>query len=142
VVGALGLAGKRPGERRVSADEAPDALREIASLLPDARILATTLRDVLSASVNDLSSAAWSAESGILAGPRMAGLQVLDRVGSGDGFAAGLIYGLLTGQGLARALALGTAHSALAMTTPGDTSMASLAEVEALISASGADVRR
>jgi 2-dehydro-3-deoxygluconokinase len=140
VVGALGLAGARP--ERVRADEVPDALAEVAERLPGVRVLATTLRDVPSAGVNDWSSAAWSAATGCVTGPRMAGLHVLDRIGSGDGFAAGLIYGLLTGAGLEHALAYGTAHGALTMTTPGDVSMASLAEVEALIAGSTAAVKR
>jgi 2-dehydro-3-deoxygluconokinase len=72
----------------------------------------------------------------------MPGLHVLDRIGSGDGFAAGLIHGLLGGAGLERALAYGTAHGALIMTTPGDVSMASLAEVEALMAGGSAHVRR
>ncbi len=72
----------------------------------------------------------------------MPGLHVLDRIGSGDAFAAGLIHGLLGGAGLERALAYGTAHGALTMTTPGDVSMASLAEVEALIAGGSAHVRR
>ena len=142
VVGALGLAGRRPAETRVGADELPDALAEVADRLPGARVLATTLRDVPSAGVNDWSSAAWSPETGVVTGPRMPGLHVLDRIGSGDGFAAGLIHGLLTGAGLERALAYGTAHGALTMTTPGDVSMASLTEVEALIEGGWAAVRR
>ena len=60
-------------------------------------------------------------------------LEILDRVGGGDSFASGLIYGLLAGLPLERALEYGVAHGALAMTTPGDTSMATLAEVEALV---------
>ncbi|WP_367319476.1 PfkB family carbohydrate kinase [Streptomyces sp. HUAS ZL42] len=142
VVGALGLAGRRPGDGRVPAAEVPEALAEVAGMVPAARVLATTLREVPSAGVNDWSSAAWSAETGFVAGPRMPGLHVLDRIGSGDGFAAGLIYGLLTGAGLERALAYGTAHGALTMTTPGDVSMASLTEVEALIAGGTAAVRR
>ncbi|WP_069767844.1 sugar kinase [Streptomyces sp. LUP30] len=117
VVGALGLAGPRPGVLRVEADEVQDALVEVAGLLPRAEVLATTLREVPSAGVNDWSSAAWSARAGFVRGPQMSGLQVLDRIGSGDGFAAGL-------------------------TTPGDVSMASLAEVEALIAGGSAHVRR
>ncbi len=58
---------------------------------------------------------------------------MLDRVGGGDSFASGLIYGLLTGKDLAIAVEYGAAHGALAMTTPGDTSMATLAEVERLM---------
>lgn len=154
VVGALGLAGKRPGGSPVPAAEVPDALAEVAALVPEVKVLATPLRNVPSAGVNDWSSAAWSAASGFVGGPEMPGLHVLDRVGSGDGFAAGLIYGLLTGDGrggacadvgaadLRRALAYGTAHGALTMTTPGDVSMASLAEVEALMAGGSAAVRR
>ncbi|MER7837749.1 sugar kinase [Streptomyces sp. NPDC096040] len=161
VVGALGLAGPYPGAVRVEADEVRDALAEVAGCLPQAEVLATTVRTVPSAGVNDWSSAAWSARTGCVRGPEMPGLHVLDRIGSGDGFAAGLIYGLLTGDAaedgsapgarpaarldaaaLQRALAYGTAHGALTMTTPGDVSMASLAEVEALMAGGSAAVRR
>ncbi|MEV4116260.1 sugar kinase [Nonomuraea sp. NPDC049695] len=160
VVGALGLAGRRPGTTRIAADEVPEALAEVAALAPEAKVLATALREVPSAGVNDWSSAAWSARTGFVTGPELPGLHVLDRIGSGDGFAAGLIYGLLTGgeEGglptasgptlsveapvLKRALAYGTAHGALTMTTPGDVSMASLAEVEALMAGVSAAVRR
>ncbi|RPF31550.1 sugar kinase [Streptomyces sp. TLI_185] len=142
VVGALGLAGTCPGQKRLGADEVADALAEVAGLLPAAKVLATTLREVPSAGVNDWSSAAWSAETGFVTGPRMLGLHVLDRIGSGDAFAAGLIHGLLGGTNLERALAYGTAHGALTMTTPGDVSMASLAEVEALVAGGSAHVRR
>ncbi|MFE1989191.1 PfkB family carbohydrate kinase [Streptomyces mirabilis] len=142
VVGALGMAGRHPGADRISTDEVPDALASVAGLLPDAQVLATTLREVPSAGVNDWSSAAWSAETGCVIGPRMPGLHVLDRIGSGDGFAAGLIHGLLAGTDLERALAYGTALGALTMTTPGDVAMASIAEVEALIAGASAVVRR
>ncbi|MFF4519111.1 PfkB family carbohydrate kinase [Streptomyces mirabilis] len=142
VVGALGMAGRHPGADRISTDEVPDALASVAGLLPDAQVLATTLREVPSAGVNDWSSAAWSAETGCVIGPRMPGLHVLDRIGSGDGFAAGLIHGLLAGADLERALAYGTALGALTMTTPGDVAMASIAEVEALIAGASAAVRR
>ncbi|MFJ9742335.1 PfkB family carbohydrate kinase [Streptomyces sp. NPDC101166] len=142
VVGALGLAGTRPGDGRLTPAEVPDALTSVAGLLPDAGMLATTLREVPSAGINDWSSAAWSAATGVVTGPLMPGLHVLDRIGSGDGFAAGLIHGLLTGAGLERALAYGTAHGALTMTTPGDVSMATLAEVEALASGATAHIRR
>ncbi|MFF9808386.1 PfkB family carbohydrate kinase [Streptomyces coeruleorubidus] len=142
VVGALGLAGRHPGATHFGADEVPDALAAVADLLPEAKVLATTLREVPSAAVNDWTAAAWSPGTGYVTGPRMPGLHVLDRIGSGDGFAAGLIHGLLTDASLERALAYGTAHGALVMTTPGDVSMASLAEVEALIAGGSAHVRR
>jgi 2-dehydro-3-deoxygluconokinase len=142
ITGALGLAGSRPGAERLRPDEVPDALASVARLLPSVKVLATPLREVPSAGVNDWASAAWSPETGHVTGPRMPGLHVLDRIGSGDAFAAGLIHGLLTGTTLRHALAYGTAHGALTMTTPGDVSMASLAEVEALITGGSAHVTR
>jgi 2-dehydro-3-deoxygluconokinase len=69
VVGALGLAGEHPGAVRFSADEVPDALAAVADPLPGAKVLATTLREVPSAGVNDWTSAAWSAETGHVAAP-------------------------------------------------------------------------
>lgn len=142
VVSALSLAGKRPGEIRITAAELPDALADVAALLPGTRVLATTLRTVVSAGVHDWSAAAWSPATGFVHGPQLPGVQVLDRIGSGDAFAAGLIYGLLSGAPLHEALAYGTVHGALAMTTPGDTSMATLAEIEALMTDRRTDVRR
>jgi 2-dehydro-3-deoxygluconokinase len=111
----------------------PDAygamLRRVREAYPNARVLAATLRTATTASRND-----WGAVA--LAGDELAvsrqyeGLEILDRIGGGDSFASGLVYGLLTGGGIQRAVDLGVAHGALAMTTPGDTSMATLAEVE------------
>ena len=70
------------------------------------------------------------------------GLEVLDRVGGGDSFASGLVYGLLTGQPLATCVEYGAAHGALAMTTPGDTSMATAREVLKLAGGGSARVDR
>ena len=70
------------------------------------------------------------------------GLEILDRVGGGDSFASGLIYGLMTTGDPKKAVEYGAAHGALAMTTPGDTSMASVDEVEALMAGKGARVKR
>jgi len=69
-------------------------------------------------------------------------LEILDRVGGGDSFASGLIHGLLTGRPVQNALEYGVAHGALAMTTPGDTSMATLAEVEQVVAGASARVNR
>ena len=69
-------------------------------------------------------------------------LEIFDRVGGGDSFASGLIYGLLEGADLETALDYGVAHGALAMTTPGDISMATLAEVERLMAGRSARVIR
>jgi 2-dehydro-3-deoxygluconokinase len=69
-------------------------------------------------------------------------LEIMDRVGGGDSFASGFIYGLMILQDPAKAIEYGAAHGALAMTTPGDTTMASLAEVEKIVAGAGARVDR
>ena len=95
-----------------------------------------------SATVNDWGAVAW-AGGAFAESTHRPGLEILDRVGGGDSFASGLIYGLLERDGdLALAVEYGAAHGALAMTTPGDTSMANLAEVEALVRGAGARVQR
>jgi 2-dehydro-3-deoxygluconokinase len=106
------------------------------------QVVATTLRTVRSATVNDWGAVAWSAGEGFVAATHRPGLQILDRIGGGDSFASGLVYGLLTFGELRTAVEYGAAHGALAMTTPGDTSMASLQEVEALVRGAGARVQR
>jgi len=112
--------------------------RELAHL----RVVATTLRAVRTATVNDWSAVAWSAPDGFVESRPRPGLEILDRVGGGDSFASGLLYGLLAHGDLRLAVEYGAAHGALAMTTPGDTSMASLAEVERLMGGAGARVQR
>lgn len=108
---------------------------------PNFKVVATTLRSVKSASVNDWSAICWY--KGVLhesiARP---GLEIYDRVGGGDSFASGLVYGLLTFDDAAKAVDYGAAHGALAMTTPGDTSMATKAEVEKLVGGGNARVER
>jgi len=103
------------------------------------RVVATTLRTVRSATVNDWGAVAW-ADGAFVEATHRTGLSILDRVGGGDSFASGLIYGLLTGADLQAAVEYGAAHGALAMTTPGDTSMATKREVEALMRGVGARV--
>jgi 2-dehydro-3-deoxygluconokinase len=105
-------------------------------------VVATTLREVRSASVNDWGAVAWSRDDGFVRATDRRALAILDRVGGGDSFASGLIFGLLDHRSLAEAVELGAAHGALAMTTPGDTSMASRAEVEALAAGGSARVQR
>jgi 2-dehydro-3-deoxygluconokinase len=106
------------------------------------KVIATTLRAVRSATVNDWSAIAWSRGGGFVEATPRPGLEILDRVGGGDSFASGLIYGLLEHHDLQLATEYGAAHGALAMTTPGDTSTATLAEVEALARGAGARVKR
>jgi 2-dehydro-3-deoxygluconokinase len=108
---------------------------------PQVSIIATTLRAARTATINDW-SAVCRTRDGFHVGPEMRGLEILDRVGGGDSFASGLFYGLLTGADAETALAYGVAHGALAMTTPGDTSMATLGEVERVMRGAGARVDR
>jgi 2-dehydro-3-deoxygluconokinase len=108
---------------------------------PNLALVATSLREAHTASVNDWGGVC-STRDGFFVGPELPGLEILDRVGGGDSFASGLIYGLLTGHDVGTALGYGVAHGALAMTTPGDTSMATLDEVERLVRGGGARVVR
>ena len=96
---------------------------------PNFKVVATTLRNATTASVNDWGAIAW-VDGAFYTAPNRDRLEIWDRVGGGDSFASGLIYGLLAGKGPQYAVECGAAHGALAMTTPGDTSMATLAEVE------------
>jgi 2-dehydro-3-deoxygluconokinase len=105
------------------------------------KVIASSVRRAQTASRNDWSGFAF-ANGRAVEGLSFPGLEVLDRVGSGDGFAAGLIYGLLTGREIDYALNCGIAHGALVMTTPGDSSMASLAEVEHLMNGGQAATSR
>jgi 2-dehydro-3-deoxygluconokinase len=117
-----------------------EMLREVAKLYPNLKLIASTLRSVHTASDN-----AWGAialyEDQIVHVPQR-DIDILDRVGGGDSFASGLIYGLLANKGIDWALKCGVAHGALAMTTPGDTSTASLAEVERIINGGSARIAR
>ena len=114
---------------------------EVTRAYPNLRLVATTLRNARTASRNDWGAACY-AEGTLHVATTRPDLEILDRVGGGDSFASGLIYGLLTGHPVAEALEYGAAHGALAMTTPGDTSMATLAEVEQLIAGASARVNR
>ena len=117
-------------------------IERAAAEFPNFAVVATTLRTVRSATVNDWSAIAWSRETGFAEATPRPGLEILDRVGGGDSFASGLIYGLLELGDLGRAVEYGAAHGALAMTTPGDTSTATLAEVEELVRGASARIQR
>jgi len=108
---------------------------------PNFKACATTLRAVRTASVNDWSAICWY-DGEFHQAMDMKELQILDRVGGGDSFASGLIYGFLTFNDAAKAVNYGCAHGALAMTTAGDTSMASKAEVEKVVAGGSARVVR
>jgi 2-dehydro-3-deoxygluconokinase len=117
-----------------------EMLREVAALYPNLKLVASTLRTAHTASRN-----AWGAvalhEDKIVHVPQRE-VDILDRVGGGDSFASGLIYGLLAGKPVEWAVQCGVAHGALAMTTPGDTSMATLAEVERAMKGGSARIAR
>jgi 2-dehydro-3-deoxygluconokinase len=115
-------------------------LREVGSAYPNLKVIATTLRTAHSACRN-----AWGAialfQNEIVHVPQR-DIDILDRVGGGDSFASGLIYGIITGRTPEWAVRCGVAHGALAMTTPGDTSMATRAEVERVMKGSSARIER
>jgi len=114
---------------------------QAVAAVPNFRVVATTLRTVKSATLNDWGAVCWAGGE-FYEAPLRRNLEILDRVGGGDSFASGLIFGLLTTGDPQKAVDFGAAHGALAMTTPGDTSMATLAEVERLIKGASPRVDR
>ena len=114
---------------------------EAAEVYPNFKVVATTLRTVRTATVNDWSAICW-ADGEIYKAKQYDGLEIMDRVGGGDSFASGLVYGLMTTGDPEKAVNYGAAHGALAMTTPGDTTMASVDEVEGVMGGAGARVAR
>ena len=116
-------------------------IEKAVKVYPNFKAVATTLRTVKTATVNDWSAICW-ADGKIYRGLELPGLEIYDRVGGGDSFASGLIYGLMETGDPQKAVNYGVAHGALVMTTPGDTSMASLKEVERIVGGAGARVQR
>jgi 2-dehydro-3-deoxygluconokinase len=116
-------------------------VEQVAIAYPHFLAIGTTLRNAKTASVNDWGAIVFANGQFHEARPRP-DLDIYDRIGGGDGFASGLIYAILAGLTFAEAVEYGAAHGALVMTTPGDTSMATLTEVERAISAKGARVVR
>jgi 2-dehydro-3-deoxygluconokinase len=108
---------------------------------PNFSVVATTLRNARTATVNDWGAVCYH-DGKLYQAAGREGLEILDRVGGGDSFASGLIYGFLSGKGPQWAVECGAAHGALAMTTPGDTTMATLDEVLRVMKGGGARVAR
>jgi 2-dehydro-3-deoxygluconokinase len=108
---------------------------------PNFRVVATTLRNARTASINDWGAVCYM-DGELYQSQMREGLEIYDRVGGGDSFASGLIYGFLMGKGPQWAVECGAAHGALAMTTPGDTTMATLPEVEKVMKGGTARVAR
>jgi 2-dehydro-3-deoxygluconokinase len=117
-----------------------EMLREVAAAYPNLKLIASTLRTAHSASRNGWGAIALYQDK-IVHVPQK-DIDILDRVGGGDSFASGLIYGLLAAKPIEWAVQCGVAHGALAMTTPGDTSMATLAEVERAMKGGSARIAR
>ncbi len=112
---------------------------------PNFKVTATTLRSAKTATLNEWSALVWHDGQFYEPTRKFQGenmLEIFDRVGGGDSFASGLIYGFLTFNDPLKAVSYGCVHGALAMTTPGDTTMATLAEVEKLVGGGGARVER
>jgi 2-dehydro-3-deoxygluconokinase len=108
---------------------------------PNLKVIATTLRNAKTATKNDWSAVCYT-QGQLFRAPVREDLEIFDRVGGGDSFASGLIYGFLMNKGAQWAVDCGAAHGALAMTTPGDTTMATLSEVERAMKSGGARIAR
>lgn len=128
--------------KELNIDSYKKMIEQVSRLYPNLEIIAVTLRTVKSASTNDWSGVAWSKNEGFIVGRTYENLEIFDRVGGGDSFASGMIYGVLQGFSLEKSLEWGLAHGALAMSTPGDTSMATAAEVKKLAEGGSSRVER
>lgn len=137
----LEIEGNDKNLKELNQDGYKKMLDEAAKSYPNFKAVATTLRQVKTATINDWSALCW-AEGKIYKSRDYLDLEVMDRVGGGDSFASGLIYGLMTTGDVELAVNYGAAHGALAMTTPGDTTMVSRKEVEAVMGGAGARVQR
>jgi 2-dehydro-3-deoxygluconokinase len=116
-------------------------MERVTAEFPNLKVVATTLRNARTATINDWGAVCFCAGK-IYSATRRENLEIFDRIGGGDSFASGLIYGFLSGRDPQWAVECGAAHGALAMTTPGDTTMATLAEVEKLMQGASARVAR
>ena len=138
---ALGVKGPEAGKDS-ALDTAAffDTIQQVVERYANVKVVATTLREVHSTGRHSWSAVAWFNGEQVTA-PVMQ-LDVLDRVGGGDGFASGLIYGLLSGESPEQSVRLGWAHGALITTFPGDTTMATVDDVRALAKGGSARIQR
>ncbi len=118
-----------------------DMIAKAVEAYPNFKVVATTLRGVKTATVNDWSAVCWH-DGAFHSSVEFPGLEILDRVGGGDSFASGLAFGFMETNDPKKAVDYGATHGALAMTTPGDTSMVTRAEVEKVMGGGGARVVR
>ncbi len=138
----LGIRGPDVGTSRDALDTAHfvGMIDRVVDCYPRVKVVATTLRHVHSTNRHSWSAIAWI--NGKTYTAPVCEIEVLDRVGGGDGFAAGLFYGLLAGESPDEAVRLGWAHGALVTTFPGDTTMATLEEVRAFAKGGSARIQR
>jgi 2-dehydro-3-deoxygluconokinase len=142
----LGFAGPEVAANAKTANSKLDTgtflgmMEQVVKRFPKTKVVATTLREVHNTNHHSWSAVAWVNGNAVFA--PTAELKVLDRVGGGDGFAAGFIYGLLNGKEPEEAVKLGWAHGALMTTFPGDTTMATLDQVVAFASGGSARIQR
>jgi 2-dehydro-3-deoxygluconokinase len=125
---------------KIEAEAFREMIKNVVKEFPF-KVVATTLRKAKTATVNDWGAICY-ADGSFHEAKYRESLEIYDRVGGGDSFASGLIYGFLSGQGPQWAVECGAAHGALAMTTPGDTTMATLKEVMQLMKGAGARIAR
>ncbi len=131
----FGVEGFRPAFAGFDPGAFESAAREMLGRHPNLKIVATTLRDVHSSSRHDLAGVCFY-DGKVFKSNNFVGVEVLDRVGSGDAFAAGLLYGLLSGRGPQESIDLAAASAVLSLSSLGDGSSASLREVQRLMSTS------
>lgn len=137
----LGIPGPDVASRsHLDPDSFFQMIDRVAEQFPNIRLVATTLREVHSTNRHEWAAVLWMRGQKFVS--PTCHLDVLDRIGGGDGFASGVIYGLLTGRPPEEALRLGWAHGALLTTYPGDVTMACVDEVEALAKGASARVQR
>ncbi len=137
----LQIEGNDENLKELNLDGYKKMVQNAAKEYPNFKVIATTLREVKTATVNDWAAMCY-ADGEIFFSNKYPALEIMDRVGGGDSFASGLIYGLMETQNAEIAVNYGAAHGALAMTTAGDTSMASKKEVEKLMGGASARVDR
>ena len=137
----LGIPGsKGAGASKLDPDLFLGMIDALVARYPNIRVAATTLREVRSTNRHGWSAVVWAGGNAFKA--PVAELDVLDRVGGGDGFASGFFYGLLAGEPTEEAVKLGWAHGALLTTFPGDTTMATLEQVRAFARGGSARIQR
>ena len=139
----LGLGIEKPATQsksKLDTDVFFQMIDQVTKEFPNVKMVATTLRDVQSSNRHQWGAVVWCKGEQVIS--PICELQVIDRIGGGDGFSGGLIYGLIAGRQLEEALRLGWAHGALLTTFPGDVTMAKLPEVEAFAKGGSARVQR